>query len=133
MTSVRAVALPVLAVTAVCVVVAAVVGGGDSAAGALVGGALVAVFLSSNTSILETTTKANPQLALLVAMTLFTGKVAVMLVLLAVFLNSDTVADHVDSTALGLTLLGTSLLSTVLQIVAYRNQRVPTYDLHDKD
>jgi ATP synthase protein I len=133
MKSLRAVALPVLVVTLVCVVVAAVVGGGDSAVGALIGGLLVAIFLSSNTSILETTTKANPQMALLIALTLFSGKVAVMLVLLAVFLNSDTVADHIDSKALGITLLVTSLLSTVLQIVAYRNQRVPTYDLGNSD
>ncbi|NRQ50068.1 hypothetical protein [Aeromicrobium stalagmiti] len=132
-TTIRSVVLPVLTVTVVAVVVAALVGGADSAVGALVGGLLVAVFLSSNTSVLETTTKANPQLALLVALTLFTGKVAVMLVLLAVFTSSDQVADHIDSKSLGLTLLAASLLSTVLQVVAYRNQRVPTYDLSNKD
>lgn len=133
MTTIRSVVLPILAVTAICVVVAAFLGGGDSAVGALVGGLLVAVFLSSNTSILETTTKANPQMALLVALTLFTGKVAIMMVLLAVFLNSDTIADHVNAQALGLTLLATSLVSTTLQIVAYRNRRLPTYDLGNNE
>ena len=129
LTTLRTITLPILGITAIFAIVAALVGGSDAAVGALTGGVLVSVFLSSSTSILESTTKANPELSLLVALSLFMGKVAVMLVLLAVFLNSDKVAEKVDSQWLGVTLLVTSLCTTVLQIRAYRRKRVLAYDL----
>ncbi|EFQ83017.1 hypothetical protein HMPREF0063_12226 [Aeromicrobium marinum DSM 15272] len=131
MSTLRSVILPVLLLTAVCAVVAGFVVGSAGVAGAAVGGGLVAVFLSSNGTILEPATKADPSLALLVSLALFTGKVAVVLVLLAVFLNSDSVAERFDGPSLGFTLLATSLTSTTLQVLQYRRRRVPTYDLGD--
>lgn len=133
MSTLRIVILPVLAITAVCAVVAGFLGGTDSVVGALVGGLMVSLFLSSSASILEPVTKKEPSLSLLVALTLFTGKVAVMLVLLAVFLNSDDLASKVDGRALGLTVLITSLCCTVLQIMQYRRRRIPAYDLSDDE
>lgn len=133
MKTVRAVVLPVLVITIVCAVVAGFVGGTDALVGALVGGVLVSVFLSASPSILEPATKANPSLSLLIALSLFGGKVAVLMVLLAVFVNSDSISDHVSSTALGITLLITSLASTALQISAYLRARVPTYDLGNNE
>jgi hypothetical protein len=112
----RGVVLPVLVVTVACL-------------GALIGGVLVSIFLSASPAILEPATKANPSMSLLIALSLFGGKVAVLMVLLAVFVNIDSVSDHVDSTALGLTLLVTSMVSTGLQILAFTRARVPTYDL----
>lgn len=129
----RPVVLPVLGITVVCAVVAAYLGGADSCAGALVGGVLVSAFLSASPSILEPATKANPSLSMLIALALFGGKVAVLMVLLAVFVNVDSVSDHVESRALGITLLVASFASTALQIRAYLRTRVPTYDLGDND
>jgi hypothetical protein len=125
----RGVVLPVLVATVVCAVVAGLVRGQEACIGALVGGVLVSIFLSASPAILEPATKANPSMSLLIALSLFGGKVAVLMVLLAVFVNIDSVSDHVDSTALGLTLLVTSMVSTGLQILAFTRARVPTYDL----
>lgn len=129
MSTFRGVVLPVLVVTVVCAVVAGLVRGQEACFGALIGGVLVSIFLSASPAILEPATKANPSMSLLIALSLFGGKVAVLMVLLAVFVNIDSVSDHVDSTALGLTLLVTSMVSTALQILAFTRARVPTYDL----
>jgi hypothetical protein len=133
MKTMRTVILPILALTLVCAVVAANIGGTDAFVGALVGGALVAIFLSASPSILEPATKANPSMSMLIALSLFGGKVAVLMVLLAVFVNIDSVSDHVDSKALGITLLIASFASTALQIRTFLHTRVPTYDLGNND
>lgn len=129
----RPVVLPVLLVTAVCAVIAAVVGGGDSFVGALIGGGLVSIFLGANPAILEPAAKASPATGMLAAMALFMGKVMVMIVLLAVFLNVDAVSDRVDPRALGFTLIVASLVSTALQARAFSRARVLAYDLGNSD
>lgn len=133
MKSLRTMVLPVLVVTAVCAVVAGFVGGGDAVAGALVGGGLVAVFLRANPAILEPAAKASPATGMLTAMALFMGKVMILIVLLAIFVTVDSVSDRIDSRALGLTLLVTSMASTALQMRAFARSRVPTYDLGNSD
>jgi ATP synthase protein I len=133
MKSLYPVILPVLAVTIVCAVVAAFVGGGDAFVGALVGGGLVSIFLRANPAILEPAARASPATGMLAAMAVFTGKVMIMVVLLAVFLNVEAVADRVDPKALGLTLIVASLASTALQVRVFSRARVLAYDLGNND
>lgn len=133
MSSLRSVFLPVLALTVVCAVVAAFIGGGDALVGALIGGGLVSVFLGANPAILAPAAEASPGTGMLAAMALFLGKVMIVVVLLAVFVNVDAVSERIDAKALGLTLLITSLASTSLKVRAFSRNRVPTYDLGNSD
>ena len=127
------VVVPVLCLTVVCAVVAAFVSGSHAALGAALGGLLVTAFLSATPAILGPATKANPQASMLIALAVFGGKVTILMVLLAVFVSVDAVTDHIDSTALGVTLLITSVASTTLQILAYTRTRIPAYDLGNSD
>jgi ATP synthase protein I len=131
MRSLRPVALPVAAVTAVVTVVFGVLDGLDGVLGALIGGLAVMAFLGSTPLVLTPLVRKSAAMSLPVALAFLAVKSVAALVVLVLLFDVGGVADRVDSRAFGVAAIAASLAWTVLQVVAYRNQRVPTYDLHD--
>jgi ATP synthase protein I len=133
MKALRPVLLPVLAVTAVVAVVFGVLEGADGVLGALLGGAVVILFLGSTPIVLTPLVKASAALSLPVALGFLATKSLAVLVVLVLLFDVGGAATHVDSTAFGIAAIAASLAWTALQIVAFRNERVPTYDLTNND
>jgi len=127
------IALPVLLVTMVVVIVFGITDGTDGVLGALLGGVVVILFLGSTPVILTPLVKASAMLSLPVALTFLATKSIAVLVVLVLLFDVGGAADSVDSTAFGVAAIAASLTWTLLQVVAYRNERVPTYDLTAKD
>jgi ATP synthase protein I len=123
------IALPVLAVTALVAVAFAVTDGLAGVLGAALGGVVVILFLGSTPVVLTPLVKASAALSLPVALTFLATKSVAVLVVLVLLFDVGGAADHVDSTAFGVAAIAASLTWTLLQVVAYRNDRVPTYDL----
>lgn len=126
------IAIPTAVVTVVCAVVAAFFAGGAGAVGAALGGLVVVLFLGSTPVILEPLVAASPQLSLGVAVAFFGTKTVAATIALLLLFDVGGIAGSVDAASFGLTAALVSVVWTVLQIVAYRNHRVPTYDLGDK-
>jgi len=133
MSALRPVLLPVLVVTAVIAAVAGVVAGGDGVLGAVIGGLVVVLFLGSTPVVLSPLVKASATLSLPVALGFFTTKAVAMLVVLVLLFDVGGVATHVDSRWFGVAAIAASLAWTLLQILAFRRERVPTYDLGNSD
>ena len=133
MKALRPVLLPVLAVTAVIAILAGVVAGGDGVIGAVIGGLVVVLFLGSTPVVLSPLVKASATLSLPVALGFFTTKAVAMLVVLVLLFDVGGVATHVDSRWFGIAAIAASLAWTLLQIRAFRRERVPTYDLGNSD
>jgi ATP synthase protein I len=123
------IALPVVLVTAVVAVVFGVTDGGDGVLGALLGGAVVILFLGSTPIVLTPLVKASAALSLPVALTFLATKSVAVLVVLVLLFDVGGAGAHVDPAAFGVAAIAASLVWTALQVVAYRNERVPTYDL----
>jgi ATP synthase protein I len=123
------IALPVLAVTALVAVVFGVTDGLAGVLGAALGGVVVILFLGSTPVVLTPLVKASAALSLPVALTFLATKSVAVLVVLVLLFDVGGAADQVDSTAFGVAAIAASLTWTLLQVVAYRNERVPTYDL----
>lgn len=133
MKSLRHIALPVAGVTAAVAVVFGLLEGLDGVLGALIGGLAVIAFLGSTPLVLTPMVKKSAAMSLPVAMGFLAVKSVAALVVLVLLFDVGGVADRVDPRAFGVAAIAASLAWTVLQIVAYRNQRVPTYDLHDNE
>ncbi|MCW2832000.1 MAG: hypothetical protein JWP31_2692 [Aeromicrobium sp.] len=133
MKSLRLVLLPVLAVAVVCVIAASFAAGGDGTLGAALGGLVVILFLGSTPLVLTPMVKAGPMLSLPVAVGFLATKSVAMLIVLVLLFDVGGAADHVDSTWFGITAIATALTWTLLQILTFRSQRVPTYDLNDTE
>ena len=133
MKALRPVLLPVLAVTAVIAIAAGAVAGGDGVIGAVIGGLVVVLFLGSTPVVLSPLVKASATLSLPVALGFFTTKAVAMLVVLVLLFDVGGVATHVDSRWFGVAAIAASLAWTLLQILAFRRERVPTYDLRNSD
>lgn len=127
------VVLPVVAVTAVVAVVLGVLEGRDGVLGSVLGGAVVVLFLGSTPVILTPLVARSAAASLPVALGFLAGKSIAVLVALALLFDVGGVADAIDFTAFGIAAIAASVAWTVLQVVAYRNERVPTYDLSNKD
>jgi len=127
------IALPVLGVTALVAVVFGITDGVEGVLGALLGGVVVILFLGSTPVILTPLVKASAMLSLPVALTFLATKSVAVLVVLVLLFDVGGAADSVDATAFGIAAIAASLVWTTLQVVAYRNERVPTYDLTAKD
>ncbi|MCW2840463.1 MAG: hypothetical protein JWR55_1946 [Aeromicrobium sp.] len=123
------IALPVLGVTALVAVVFGVTDGLEGVLGAALGGAVVIVFLGSTPVVLTPLVRASAALSLPVALTFLATKSVAVLVVLVLLFDVGGAARHVDSTAFGIAAIAASLAWTLLQVVAYRNDRIPTYDL----
>lgn len=133
MKALRPVLLPVLALTAVCALVAGIVTGGDGVLGAALGGLVVILFLGSTPVVLSPLVKASATLSLPVALGFFTTKAIAMLVVLLLLFDVGGLATHVDPAWFGIAAIVASLGWTLLQIRAFKRERVPTYDLGNND
>lgn len=133
MKTLRAILLPVIALTAIAAIIAGVVTGSAGVWGALLGGLVVCLFMGSTPVILTPAVKASPVLSLPVAVAFFTTKTASVVMVLALLFDVGGLADHVDRKAFGLAALAASLAWTVLQVLAFRRERVPVYDLGNND
>ena len=133
MKALRPVLLPVLGLTALCAVVAGLVDGWEAVLGAVLGGLVVILFLGSTPVVLSPLVKASATLSLPVALGFFTTKAIAMLVVLLLLFDVGGVAEHVDSRWFGIAAIAASLGWTVLQIRAFKRERVPTYDLGNDD
>lgn len=125
----RPVLVPTAVVVALCVVAAAFIGGREAAAGAALGGVMVCLFCSSTPLLLNPVTKASPAASLPVSVLFFSAKVMVFMALAWILIDDDGIGRGFDLQAIGVTALITSLTWTILQIVAFRRQRVLVYDL----
>jgi ATP synthase protein I len=129
----RRVLLPVLGVTAVAAVGFGLAEGTAGVYGALLGGAVVILFLGSTPVILTPLVRRSAAMSLPVALTFLGVKSVAALVVLALLFDVGGLADRIDFLAFGITAIAASLSWTILQIVAYRNERVPTYDLSNNE
>lgn len=133
MRAVKRVLLPVVAVTALVSIVYGILEGSGGVYGSLLGGAVVILFLGSTPVILTPLVKKSAALSLPVALGFLAGKSIAVLVALALLFDVGGVADSIDFTAFGVAAIAASLTWTLLQIVAFRTERVPTYDLTNTD
>ena len=131
--STRTIVVAVAAVTVVVAVVFAFTDGVAGVLGALLGGVVVMLFLGSTPLLLTPMVKASAALSLPVALGFLATKSVAALVVLVLMFDVGGVTDHVDPMAFGIAAIAASIAWSSLQIVAYRNQRVPTYDLGNKD
>jgi len=125
--------VPVVAVTAVVTIVFGMLEGAGGVLGAIIGGVVVISFLGSTPLVLTPLVKRSVALSLPVALGFLATKSIAVLVVLALLFDVGGVAQDVDSRAFGIAAIAASLTWTLVQIVAFRNERVPTYDLSNTD
>jgi hypothetical protein len=100
--------------------------------GALLGLLTVVVFSGAGLVALHLSRKTSPTMQLAVAMASYTGRIAIFGGLLALALNSDGLARHVNLTVLGLVAMVVVMGWMAGEIWAWSRLRVPIYDL-DKE
>jgi ATP synthase protein I len=109
--------------------VATVAAGVKGLWGALLGLLIVVVFSGVGLFALHLSRHASPQAQLGMAMASYTGRVAVFGGLLAVALNSESLAANVNLTALGISAMVVVMGWMAGEIWAWSRLRVPIYDL----
>jgi hypothetical protein len=100
--------------------------------GALLGLLTVVVFSGAGLLALHLSRKTSPTMQLAVAMASYTGRIAIFGGLLALALNSEGLAKHVNLTVLGLVAMVVVMGWMAGEIWAWSRLRVPIYDL-DKE
>ncbi|WP_156464654.1 hypothetical protein [Aeromicrobium sp. Root495] len=120
------------AVTAVGAVLGALLEGRDGLLGALVGGVVVVAFLGSTPLLLTPAVEASTMLSPASALGFFFLKAVAVVGLLVVLFDVGGAAGQVDRRTLGLTAIAVSLVWTAAQVVAFRKDRTPIYDLGNK-
>ncbi|WP_350274343.1 hypothetical protein [Kribbella sp. HUAS MG21] len=100
--------------------------------GALLGMLTVIVFSGVGLFALHLSRKASPTAQLGVAMASYTGRIAIFGGLLALALNSDTLAEHVNLTVLGIVAMVVVMGWMAGEIWAWSRLRVPIYDLDEE-
>jgi ATP synthase protein I len=113
-------------------VVATVAAGLEGLWGALLGLLIVIIFSGGGLLALHLSRRTSPTVQLAVAMASYTGRIAVFGGLLAVALNSDSLAANVNLTALGLTTLVVVMGWMAGEIWAWSRLRIPIYDLDNE-
>jgi ATP synthase protein I len=112
--------------------VSAVAAGLKGLWGALLGLLMVVVFSGAGLLMLHLSRHSSPTMQLALAMASYTGRIAIFGGLLAIALSSDSLAENVDLTALGISALVVVLGWMAGEIWAWSHLRVPIYDL-DKE
>jgi ATP synthase protein I len=112
--------------------VATVAAGLEGLWGALLGLVIVITFSGGGLLALHLSRRTSPTMQLAVAMASYTGRIAVFGGLLAVALNSDSLAANVNLTALGLTTLVVVMGWMAGEIWAWSRLRIPIYDLDNE-
>ena len=109
--------------------VAAVAAGLKGLFGALLGLLIVIVFSGAGLLALHLSRHTSPTMQLAVAMASYTGRIAVFGGLLAVALSSDSLAENVNLTALGISAMVVVIGWMAGEIWSWSRLRVPIYDL----
>jgi ATP synthase protein I len=112
--------------------VSAVAAGLKGLWGALLGLLMVIVFSGAGLLALHLSRRTSPSMQLALAMASYTGRIAIFGGLLAVALNSDSLAENVNLTALGISAVVVVMGWMAGEIWAWSHLRVPIYDL-DKE
>ncbi|GAA1152461.1 hypothetical protein GCM10009630_58550 [Kribbella jejuensis] len=100
--------------------------------GALLGLLMVIVFSGAGLFALHLSRRSTPTMQLAIAMASYTGRIAVFGGLLALALNSDSLARHVNLTVLGVVAVVVVMGWMAGEIWSWSRLRVPIYDL-DKE
>ncbi|MEV6414773.1 hypothetical protein [Kribbella sp. NPDC051718] len=122
-----AVAAVVVGVNAAAV--ATVAAGSKGLWGALLGLLIVLVFSGAGLLALHAARHTSPTMQLGVAMASYTGRIAIFGGLLALAINSDSLARNVNLTALGITAMVVVMGWMAGEIWSWSRLRVPIYDL----
>ncbi|GAA1551070.1 hypothetical protein GCM10009789_01020 [Kribbella sancticallisti] len=109
--------------------IAAVAAGLQGLWGALLGLLMVIIFSGVGLLALHLARRTSPTMQLAVAMASYTGRIAVFGGLLALSLSSDSLAENVNLTALGLSAMVVVMGWMAGEIWAWSRLRVPIYDL----
>ncbi|TDO52422.1 ATP synthase protein I [Kribbella sp. VKM Ac-2527] len=112
--------------------VAAVAAGLKGLLGALLGLLMVIVFSGAGLVALHLSRRATPTAQLGIAMASYTGRIAIFGGLLALALNSESLARNVNLTALGISALVVVMGWMAGEIWAWSRLRVPIYDLDNE-
>ena len=129
MNLVRKTLLPAVVVAVICMAFGGATAGGKGVVGAAVGAIIVLLFFASSPLALGPVTKVSPQLSLLVALVFFFTKIVALVALMVVLLDPEGIGKQLDKTALGGTVIVSTLAWTVFQIHAATKTRQPLYDL----
>jgi ATP synthase protein I len=97
--------------------------------GALLGVLMVVVFSGAGLLALHLSRRTTPTMQLAVAMASYTGRIAIFGGLMALALSSETLAEHVNLTVLGLVALVVVMGWMAGEIWAWSRLRIPIYDL----
>lgn len=97
--------------------------------GALLGLLMVVVFSGAGLVALHLSRRTSPTMQLAIAMASYTGRIAIFGGLLALALNSEGLARHVNLTVLGVCALVVVMGWMAGEIWAWSRLRVPIYDL----
>ncbi|MDX6282507.1 MAG: synthase protein [Kribbellaceae bacterium] len=109
--------------------VATVAAGPKGLWGALLGLLMVIIFSGAGLFALHLSRHTSPTMQLAIAMASYTGRIAVFGGLLALALNSDSLARNVNLTALGITAMVVVMGWMAGEIWSWSRLRVPIYDL----
>ncbi|TWD75130.1 hypothetical protein FB561_6568 [Kribbella amoyensis] len=109
--------------------VATVAAGLQGLWGALLGLLMVVVFSGAGLYALHLSRHTSPTAQLGIAMASYTGRIAIFGGLLALALNSDSLAANVNLTALGISALVVVMGWMAGEIWAWSRLRIPIYDL----
>ncbi|MEV0289575.1 MULTISPECIES: hypothetical protein [unclassified Kribbella] len=97
--------------------------------GALLGLLTVVLFSGAGLLALHLSRRTSPTTQLAVAMASYTGRIAIFGGLLALALNSESLATHVNLTVLGISALVVVMGWMAGEIWAWSRLRIPIYDL----
>jgi ATP synthase protein I len=100
--------------------------------GALLGVLMVVVFSGAGLFALHLSRRASPTMQLAIAMTSYTGRIAIFGGLLALALSSDSLAAHVNLTVLGVVAVAVVMGWLAGEIWSWSRLRVPIYDLDNE-
>lgn len=100
--------------------------------GALLGLLMVIVFSGAGLFVLHLFRRASPTAQLGVAMASYTGRIAIFGGLLALALNSESLAENVNLTALGISAMVVVMGWMAGEIWAWSRLRIPIYDLDNE-
>jgi len=112
--------------------VSAVAAGLKGLWGALLGLLMVIVFSGLGLFALHLSRHSSPQMQLAMAMASYTGRIAIFGGLLALAISSDSLAEHVNLTVLGIVAMVVVLGWMAGEMWAWSRLRVPIYDLDNE-
>jgi ATP synthase protein I len=112
--------------------ISAVAAGVKGLWGALLGLLMVIVFSGAGLFVLHLSRRSTPTMQLALAMASYTGRIAIFGGLLAIALNSDTLARNVNLTALGVSAIVVVMGWMAGEIWAWSHLRIPIYDLDNE-